>query len=901
MIITFNIEYRTNWGEEVRIQGSVPELGNWNEEKAFTLHTTDGIRWTASVEVPLQADETVNYTYCIYRNGRLVRKECDTYPRSLCISADEEHEYITNDYWKNISEQQYFYSSAFTECLLPRNTQTAEVIHYKKSIVIKAYCPRLSSNYALAICGNRESLGSWNMGKALLLSDKTFPEWQIELDASKLTYPLEYKFVLYNLEEQRVEEWEQNPNRYLADPELKADETLVISDRRVSFNIPAWKGAGVAMPIFSLKSADSFGIGDFGDLKKMIDWAITTDQKVVQILPINDTTMSHTWMDSYPYNSISIYALHPMYADLNQLGKLEDEQQAAYFAQKQKTLNDYPTMNYEEAEKAKWEYFRQIFRQEGNNVLSGEGFRQFFDKNKEWLQPYAAFSYLRDRYNTSDFRYWDEHSEFRLEEIEKLCAEDSPAYNEIAIFYYLQYQLHCQLSDASSYARQHGIVLKGDIPIGISRSSVEAWKEPYYFNMNGQAGAPPDDFSVNGQNWGFPTYNWDAMEKDGYNWWMKRFRKMAEYFDAYRIDHILGFFRIWEIPMHAVHGLLGQFVPSLPMSKEEIEDYGLAFDKELFLKPYIHEHILQKLFGPHTEQIKETFLLPSEKNGGWQMRPQYDTQRKVEACFRDKADNDSLWIRDGLYTLISNVLFIRDSKDADKYHPRIAAQRDFMYQSLSETDKAAFNQLYEQYYYHRHNEFWYQQAMKKLPQLTQSTRMLVCGEDLGMIPGCVSWVMNELKILSLEIQRMPKDPASEFGNPNEYPYRSVCTFSTHDMSTLRGWWKEDSQQTQRYYNTMLGHYGAAPSEATKEMCEEVIKQQLHSNSILSIMSFQDWLSIDEHWRNPDIEVERINIPSSSRHYWRYRMHLTLEELLKADSLNSKIRELIKQAGRNPEK
>lgn len=134
--------------------------------------------------------------------------------------------------------------------------------------------------------------------------------------------------------------------------------------------------------------------------------------------------------------------------------------------------------------------------------------------------------------------------------------------------------------------------------------------------------------------------------------------------------------------------------------------------------------------------------------------------------------------------------------------------------------------------------------MKKLPQLTQSTRMLVCGEDLGMIPDCVAWVMNDLRILSLEIQRMPKDPKQEFGHTDWYPYRSVCTISTHDMSTLRGWWEEDFQQTQRYYNTMLGHYGAAPATATPELCEEVVRNHLHSNSILCILSLQDWMSMD---------------------------------------------------------
>ena len=481
-----------------------------------------------------------------------------------------------------------------------------------------------------------------------------------------------------------------------------------------------------------------------------------------------------------------------------------------------------------------------------------------------------------------------------------MCRPESVDYPHIALYYYIQFHLHLQLVADTKYAREHGVVLKGDIPIGISRNSVEAWTEPYYFNLNGQAGAPPDDFSVNGQNWGFPTYNWDVMEKDGYRWWMKRFQKMSEYFDAYRIDHILGFFRIWEIPMHAVHGLLGQFIPSIPMSREEIESYGLPFREE-YLIPYIHESFLGQVFGPHTDYVKQTFLLPAETPGVYHMKPEFTTQREVESFFAGKNDENSLWIRDGLYTLISDVLFVPDTKEKDKYHPRIGIQRDFIFRSLNEQEQNAFNRLYDQYYYHRHNEFWRQQAMKKLPQLTQSTRMLVCGEDLGMIPDCVSSVMNDLRILSLEIQRMPKNPMHEFGYLNEYPYRSVCTISTHDMSTLRGWWEEDYLQTQRYYNTMLGHYGTTPTVATPELCEEVVRNHLKSNSILCILSLQDWLSIDGKWRNPNVQEERINVPANPRNYWRYRMHLTLEQLMKAEELNDKIRELIKYTGRAPKK
>ena len=890
MTVSFNIEYRTSWGEEVRIAGLLPE--------SIPMHTTDGIYWTADVELEVPKEGmTINYSYQIEQNQIIIRKEWDSFPRRLFLSGNSKKKYQIKDCWKNIPEQLYYYSSAFTEALLAHPDRAEIPPCHRKGLVIKAYAPRINKDYCLAICGNQKALGNWDPDKAIPMSDANFPEWQIELDASKLKFPLEYKFILYHKEEKKADCWENNPNRYLADPELKTNETLVISDRYAYFDIPVWKGAGIAIPVFSLKSENSFGVGDFGDLKRMIDWAVSTQQKVIQILPINDTTMTHAWTDSYPYNSISIYAFHPMYADIKQMGTLKDKSAAAKFNKKQKELNGLPAMDYEAVNQTKWEYFRLIFKQEGEKVLASGEFGEFFNANKEWLQPYAVFSYLRDAFQTPNFREWPRHSVYNAQDIEKMCRPESVDYPHIALYYYIQFHLHLQLVAATKYAREHGVVLKGDIPIGISRNSVEAWTEPYYFNLNGQAGAPPDDFSVNGQNWGFPTYNWDVMEKDGYRWWMKRFQKMSEYFDAYRIDHILGFFRIWEIPMHAVHGLLGQFIPSIPMSREEIESYGLPFRKE-YLIPYIHESFLGQVFGPHTDYVKQTFLLPAEAPGIYHMKPEFATQREVESFFAGKNDENSLWIRDGLYTLISDVLFVPDTKEKDKYHPRIGIQRDFIFRSLNELEQNAFNKLYDQYYYHRHNDFWRQQAMKKL---TQSTRMLVCGEDLGMIPDCVSSVMNDLRILSLEIQRMPKNPMYEFGYLNEYPYRSVCTISTHDMSTLRGWWEEDYLQTQRYYNTMLGHYGTAPTVATPDLCEEVVRNHLKSNSILCILSLQDWLSIDGKWRNPNVQEERINVPANPRNYWRYRMHLTLEQLMKAEELNDKIRELIKYTGRAPKK
>ena len=480
-----------------------------------------------------------------------------------------------------------------------------------------------------------------------------------------------------------------------------------------------------------------------------------------------------------------------------------------------------------------------------------------------------------------------------------MSAPNSEAYHRISLYYYIQYHLHLQLSAAVTYARNNHVILKGDIPIGVNRFSVETWTEPYYFNLNGQAGAPPDDFSTKGQNWGFPTYNWGNMAKDGYLWWKLRLKHMAQYFDAYRIDHILGFFRIWEIPEDSVQGLLGQFVPSKPLSISEIENYGLPFRRDFFTRPFINDLILDKLFGKYAEEAKKTYLQETAK-GTYALLPSFDTQRKVEAAFVGKEDEKNNLLRDGLYTLISNVLFVPDRSRKDRYHPRIAVQYATIYEVLSWKEKQAFNQLYNDYFYRRHNDFWYQEAMKKLPQLIGSTSMLVCGEDLGMIPECVGTVMKELHILSLEVQRMPKHPNEEFGKVNEYPYHSVCTFSSHDTSTLRGWWEEDRVRTSDFYHNELHQQGDVPAVASGEICKTILDQQLSSTSMLCILAIQDWLSIDEEIRYKNVQAERINVPSNPHNYWRYRLHLTLEQLLTCDKLNAQIRELIDKNGRDSE-
>jgi 4-alpha-glucanotransferase len=891
MKLTFRIEYRTAWGEML----GATLCGNDNQP--IMLSTGDGIRWEGSAEMTdAPAGIPISYRYGVYRDGQCIRRESGTMPHIFCPGKKRNCHYILDDFWKDLPQESYLYSSAFSGDYQSANS-IKTMAPADCSITFRALCPCLHHKHQqLGICGRGAALGNWDCKQTVLMEEIQANEWTVTPNAASLEFPLEYKFVACNADTKEVEEWEAHNNRLLCIDGMKKGEIYLTPESEVRFTSSARKVAGTAIPVFSLRSEGSFGVGDFGDLKKLIDWAVSTHQQAIQILPINDTTITNTWMDSYPYNSISIYAFHPMYIDLRQLGKLKDKEALAFYEEKRKELNALPQIDYEAVNNTKRAYLKSMYQQTGKKVLVSAEFKKFFKENEHWLLPYAAFSYLRDQYGTPNFSQWPEHNEYHADEIAAMCIPESDCYEEIAFYYYIQYNLHIQLLDAGNYAREKGIIFKGDIPIGISRNSVEAWIEPYYFNMNGQAGAPPDAFSTNGQNWGFPTYNWDVMEKDDYQWWQKRFRKMAEYFTAYRIDHILGFFRIWEIPSHSVHGLLGQFVPALPMSVDEIQSYGLTFQKDFMTKPFINENILNRIFGEKADRVKETFVQHCHDDI-YEMRSEFDTQRKVEAYFAERKDEESRNICEGLYTLISNVLFVPDRKHPSMYHPRIAVQNDFIFEVLSPEEKEVFNRLYNHYYYQRHNQFWYQEAMKKLPILTQSTSMLVCGEDLGMVPDCVPWVMEQLQILSLEIQRMPKNPQHEFGHVWEYPYRSVCTISTHDMATLRGWWEEDYEQTCRYYNQVLGHWGEVPTAAPGWVCEEIVRNHLECPSLLCILSFQDWLSMDEEIRYPNVDAERINVPANPRHYWRYRMHLTLEELMKSNKFNEKMKEMIDAAGR----
>ncbi|VFQ91109.1 unnamed protein product [Cuscuta campestris] len=654
--------------------------------------------------------------------------------------------------------------------------------------------------------------------------------------------------------------------------------------------------------MFSVRSEADLGVGEFLDLKLLVDWAVESGFHLVQLLPINDTSVHRMWWDSYPYSSLSVFALHPIYLRVDALSEdipedIEQEIKKAR-AQLDGKLQD---VDYEATMATKLSIAKKVFLLEKDRILSSESFQNYFAENQDWLKPYAAFCFLRDFFETSDHSQWGCFSKFSKEKLEKLVSKDSFNYEIICFYYYLQFHLHMQLLEAAEYAKRKGVVLKGDLPIGVSRDSVDTWVYPNLFRMDTSTGAPPDYFDKNGQNWGFPTYNWEEMSKDNYAWWRARLTQMGKYFTAYRIDHILGFFRIWELPDHAVTGLCGKFRPSIPISQEELESEGI-WDFDRLCRPYIRLELLKEKFGDSWTIVASNFLKEYKKDF-YEFKEECNTEKTLSSKLKLLLEKSMLTegeekLRRDLFDLLQDVVFIKDREDPRKFYPRFNVEDTLSFKDLDQHSKSVVKRMYYDYYFHRQESMWRQNALKTLPVLMNASDMLTCGEDLGLIPACVAPVMQELGLIGLRIQRMPSEPGREFGIPSEYSYMTVCAPSCHDCSTLRAWWEEDEGRRRRFFQHVVGSDELPPDQCTPEIAYYILQQHVESPSMWSIFPLQDLLALKEEYTTRPAFQETINDPTNPRHYWRYRVHVTMESLLKDNSLINAIKDLICGSGRS---
>ncbi len=897
MKVQFYLRFYTHPGQNLFISGNIEALGNNDPAKAFPLHYLNDEFWHATLDADASDIAKIQYQYHLKNeDGTLVMEWGND--RVIDISKSGVEEIQVMDTWNHAGEfENAFFSAPFQQTLLNHHKNTGKTKPVKSfTHIFKAKAPLLKKDEALCICGSEKTLGDWDTTSPVLMAlEGTW--WMCKVNLPKEAFPVAYKYGVYDNRKKTFIRFEEGNNRMLYGDALKK-KIFVLHDGFAHLPNNTWRGTGVAIPVFSLRSKNSFGTGEFPDLKLLVDWAKKTGLSLIQILPVNDTIATNTFLDSYPYAAISAFALHPIFLNLDKIAGKKYAALIKPLHKKQKQLNELTDVDYEEVMKFKLPVIRELYAVMKEEFLQDEDYLQFFEKNKHWLIPYAAFSYLRERNGTPDFTKWKIYSEYNKSAIEKYVSPKAKHYDAVAVHYFSQYHLHLQLRDATDYAHKHGVIVKGDIPIGIYRYSCDAWVEPQLYHMDAQAGAPPDGFAIKGQNWGFPTYNWEQMAIDNFGWWKSRFEQMSDYFDAFRIDHILGFFRIWSIPMHELEGVMGYFVPAVPVHINEFSERNIPFNYQRYARPFINDAILWEFFGKDSEYVTSTYLT-ALKDGLYALKESFSTQRAIEDHFAklEKTDfNDE--IKQGLFNLVSNViLFEAEGSQGQQFHFRIAMEITASFRYLQWNTQQQLKDLYINYFFRRQDNFWREEAMKKLPALKRSTNMLVCGEDLGMVPNCVPDVMKQLGILSLEIQRMPKDPAREFFHPADAPYLSVVAPSTHDMSTIRGWWEEDRAKTQRFFNYELGQWGDAPFFCEAWINKAIVMQHLHSPAMWSIFQLQDLLGMDEEIRRENPHDERINNPADAKNYWKYRMHIYLEDLLKQKNYNEDLKASIEASGR----
>ena len=897
MKIHFYLRYSTRFGQNLFVIIDV-RRGNTFTALECPMTYLNEEMWQGVYDAENEAPGALVYHYELRDASGLTMEEWGQ--RRIDVATADEESLHLFDYWNPPGAVENAFETQAFKVLQGREsdaekTKKRTARPFTHLFHVKA--PFLKNDEVICLLGHGRALRAWDSAAPLLL-ERGEEGWTARLDLSQEDFPLAYKYGVWNARTNKFLGFEEGNNRTLYS--MPQAGPTILHDGFARFPAGTWRGAGVAIPVFSLRSRKSWGVGEFSDIPLLVDWAKSAGLKLIQLLPVNDTTATHTWVDSYPYSAISAFALHPMYLDVEQLAGKKHAAVLKPYLKKRKELNALETVDYEAVTQLKQEIVRRLYDLMKTDWQQDEAYREYYEANRHWLAAYAAFCWLRDTNGTADFSRWSSHRSYKAADVEQLLSPKSKYADAIGIHLFVQWHLHLQLKSAVDYAHANGIALKGDIPIGIYRHSCDAWVAPGLYNMDMQAGAPPDDFAVNGQNWGFPTYNWERMKADGFAWWKQRFQQMSLYFDAFRIDHILGFFRIWSIPMDAVEGILGHFVPAIPVTESELRDAGVGFDYDRLCKPYITERVVHDLFGADANWVGEHCLLP-RKDDRFDLKPEFSTQRLVVQYFENQpATEQNIRLRDGLCNLIANVILL-DPASAEGggagLHFRFGIEKTTSFQNLPEAVKGPLMALYVNYFYRRQDDFWQEKAMEKLPALKRATNMLICGEDLGMVPHCVPDVMKELGILSLEIQRMPKAAGATFFHPKDAPYLSVVTPSTHDMSTLRGWWEEDRDLSQRFFNEILGYEGKAPWFCEPWLNRAIVWQHFRSPAMWSIFQLQDLLGMDDKLRRENPHDERINVPANPRHYWRYRVHIALEDLLAADDFNADIRKMTAESGR----
>lgn len=580
--------------------------------------------------------------------------------------------------------------------------------------------------------------------------------------------------------------------------------------------------AGVAIPLFSLRRQGDAGCGDFAALEAFAPVAERMGMRIIQLLPLEDTTLYGDSRDSYPYRPLASTVLNPIYIAVDQLPPLKDQQLEQELRAEAERLSAQKTFDYT----AVWQLKRRwLWASYMEQVDASRYFTDMINRYARLTLRNAPFKstpiwhywvcerMILDLFPDLDREEWDFWD--AMERVEELETENKALVVRTGNFYAYCYMVaQRQMRRAVTAIRQHGLALMGDLPVGVDPHAADTLAYPTLFESRLSCGAPPDYFSPDGQNWGILT-----RRRISKKLWQERFGYLERFYDYLRVDHVLGFFRMWSIPRDGRSGMLGYFVPSHRYSEERIAKLGLS------------------------ETLRPEWIAPIDKPA---------TTQEV------------LWVAciDGGYV------------------PRYDVASAEPFATLSPDLQERLRVVCKEYYYSANEELWRKRGLERLSFMQKLTSIHLCAEDLGMVPQCVYPVLEELGILKLYVERMPKSAGIEFEAAPYFSEDSVATTSTHDCAPLRLWWAEDAARSRRYYDYFLTDYGVPyDTTLTPELAEIIVRRHLESSSRLCILPLQDWLALSsEHCATVDPHSEQINDPSNPHYVWSYRMPIGVEQL-----------------------
>lgn len=726
---------------------------------------------------------------------------------------------------------------------------------------IKVFYRFLKNKDELYIVGSDSRLGSWDTQKGLRLGCVGGFTYYVDID--HIEGSVEYKFIIKS---KNSVYWQLGGNNIY---DSSKNDLSEIFHKELMFENYNPKFSGVVAPIFSLRHKKDWGIGDFYGLKLLLKFAYRVNMSVVQILPINDTCITMTAKDSYPYNAISTNAINPMFMDMS---CFESQNMTAKEANVLSKI-DYNIVSINKY-KSIWNH-TEAYLSDKNNVRNIE---RFAEQHNSWLDAYAHFIIMNDTAGLFGYKLSEYNKNYQNNSFHIFFK------NEILRIKCIQYILHTQLKDISDYANKKNILLKGDLPIGVNPNGLDVSINKEYFNVDFSAGAPPDDFALDGQNWGFPTYNWDIMETDNFSWWKNRMSSLNDYFSAVRIDHILGFFRIWQIPKNQHSGLLGFFYPSIPLDYNTVNGcLNDGWDIDYLSKPIVHEDYARKLLGCYFEKVIESKLLLAHCKKGF-----FNLAEETQVFYDNKNDEVSNILR----KLCTEVLFIKHN---DNYYPRIRPDKTNIFNHIGRDNQALIENIHSDYFFHKNISLWRNVAKKRLSAIKSSSDILLCAEDLGMIPSCVPDVLSELNIMTLEIERMPKEgQETPWCNLDNLPYNSVLSTSTHDMPPLKLYWHRLSNDEKEDYRARK--LGDIDLNNEKCVLKTIVKNHLLSSSILCIIPLGDLLSFHDIM-SQDASEEQINHPENPDNIWDYRFPFYMDNLIEDNAIIDDISYMIRETER----